>query len=706
MTRRIGERHPYAAAPLLATAALALLLAGANAGLAWADELPANEPAKQQTPQVEALPQDAESNASANTTSTPDASAKNGTEAAGAAASASASSAATSNGANTVSEQAQSTNNRQNVNTGSSSNASKAPAQPVYDYLQSKSSPHLTYTKDGKPCKTYGWAHVNGSWYWFNNSPYASENCWRYVNGSWYHFDAAGVMQTGTYATSDGSLWHSNSSGAMITGNNGWVRSEGHWYWVAPNGKLSTGWKWSNGWYWLDKKTGAMATGWEKVGGSWYLMNGSGKMLTGWQWRGAWFYLNGSGSLHTGWLWDNGWYWIDENSGMATSWVNDNGTWYHCAKSGIMQSNAWVLDEKGLWHWAGGNGAMQSGWVYYKSIWYYLDPKDARHPTVTGTKSIAGKDYQFNSDGAMNANKWVVVNAKTGKARYASASGALTANAIIKNKSIVLTNEKGTPLSGWTKIDGRQFYATPDSGKAATGWLKIKDTWYYFNNQGAMQTGWVYTGGAWYLLGNNGAMRTGWQKVSGTWYYLDKQSGAMHTGWLKDGGTWYYLYGSGAMATGWVYVGGAYYYLNSSGAWDPNADPMYRKAQGYSSNTNWLILCDTTRNQVCIYWGSKGNWKLQKNWTCTTGAWDTPTVLGQYTVGAKGYVFGSGFSCYYYTQFCGNYLFHSVTYYQNTFNIMDGRLGMNLSHGCVRLQIDNAKWIYDNIPSGTKVVTF
>ena len=195
MTRRIGERHPYAAAPLLATAALALLLAGANAGLAWADELPANEPAKQQTPQVEAFPQDAGSNASANTTSTPDASAKNGTEAADAAASASASSAATSNGANTVSEQAQSTNNRQNVNTGSSSNASKAPAQPVYDYLQSKTSPHLTYTKDGKPCKTYGWAHVNGSWYWFNNSPYASENCWRYVNGSWYHFDAAGVMQ-------------------------------------------------------------------------------------------------------------------------------------------------------------------------------------------------------------------------------------------------------------------------------------------------------------------------------------------------------------------------------------------------------------------------------------------------------------------------------------------------------------------------------
>ena len=33
---------------------------------------------------------------------------------------------------------------------------------------------------------------------------------------------------------------------------------------------------------------------------------------------------------------------------------------------------------------------------------------------------------------------------------------------------------------------------------------------------------------------------------------------------------------------------------------------------------------------------------------------------------------------------------------------MDGRVGIPLSHGCVRLQIDNAKWIYDNIPRGTK----
>lgn len=38
--------------------------------------------------------------------------------------------------------------------------------------------------------------------------------------------------------------------------------------------------------------------------------------------------------------------------------------------------------------------------------------------------------------------------------------------------------------------------------------------------------------------------------------------------------------------------------------------------------------------------------------------------------------------------------------------VKDGRLGMRLSHGCVRLAIENAKWIYDNIPSGTTVIIY
>lgn len=135
---------------------------------------------------------------------------------------------------------------------------------------------------------------------------------------------------------------------------------------------------------------------------------------------------------------------------------------------------------------------------------------------------------------------------------------------------------------------------------------------------------------------------------------------------------------------------------------------MVWKAQGYYSSTNWLILADTTNNKVAVFSGSRGSWTIQKFWGCTSGAFSTPTKTGEFTVGSKGYSFGEehGYSCYYWTQFYGAYLFHSVKYYANTRNIVDGRLGVNASAGCLRLQIDNAKWIYDNIPRGTKVIVY
>ena len=35
--------------------------------------------------------------------------------------------------------------------------------------------------------------------------------------------------------------------------------------------------------------------------------------------------------------------------------------------------------------------------------------------------------------------------------------------------------------------------------------------------------------------------------------------------------------------------------------------------------------------------------------------------------------------------------------------VVTRRVGIPLSHGCVRLEIQNAKWIYDNVSSGTTV---
>lgn len=136
---------------------------------------------------------------------------------------------------------------------------------------------------------------------------------------------------------------------------------------------------------------------------------------------------------------------------------------------------------------------------------------------------------------------------------------------------------------------------------------------------------------------------------------------------------------------------------------------MSKKANGYSSSTKYLILVNSKSHKVGIYKGSKGNWSEVKYWTCTTGAAGTPTKKGTFTVGIKGTHFGEshGYTCWYYTQFSGNYLFHSVLYYPNSkTKIKSGVLGVSASHGCVRLAKNNAKWIYDNIPRGTKVVSY
>lgn len=135
---------------------------------------------------------------------------------------------------------------------------------------------------------------------------------------------------------------------------------------------------------------------------------------------------------------------------------------------------------------------------------------------------------------------------------------------------------------------------------------------------------------------------------------------------------------------------------------------MYKRAQGYSSPTDWLILLDNDECWVGVFRYEGGRWLMERYFRCSNGKSSTPTVRGTYYVGAKGYTFGSdqGHACYWYTQFYGDYLFHSTLYQPYSFYHLDSRLGMHLSNGCVRLHIDNAKYIYDYVPYNTKIVSY
>jgi len=100
---------------------------------------------------------------------------------------------------------------------------------------------------------------------------------------------------------------------------------------------------------------------------------------------------------------------------------------------------------------------------------------------------------------------------------------------------------------------------------------------------------------------------------------------------------------------------------------------------------------------------------LVKEWMASTGK-DGSTPLGHFKIQNRGKWFYSekyqqGAMWWVSFKDWGVYLFHSVPMDRNR-NVLEeeaDKLGTPASHGCVRLETDNAKWIYDNIPAGTPV---
>ena len=121
---------------------------------------------------------------------------------------------------------------------------------------------------------------------------------------------------------------------------------------------------------------------------------------------------------------------------------------------------------------------------------------------------------------------------------------------------------------------------------------------------------------------------------------------------------------------------------------------------GFTSGTSYLILVSRSRHEVGVFRGSFNNWNCIKFWSCVTGAPSTPTITGEYrTTGFKRTNLSTDTRARWCTQINGGYFFHSIL-------ASNSELGNSQSHGCIRLAVENAKWIYDNIWQGTKVYIY
>ena len=434
-----------------------------------------------------------------------------------------------------------------------------------------------------------------------------------------------------------------------------------------------------------DAATAAVKSGWQQIAANtwiYYDQNGNRDYTkTGMQTIGdKVYYLDENGVAQSGTFLaaDGKEYVFDAEKGTATLKISDGWN-----------------EIDGKWYWYQ-NGKPYKGWLQRFSGWYYL--KEDGTMTI-GWYEVKGVRYYFDENGTM-VTGWVQDGENW---YYMSASGAMQTGWYVVNGKWYYSNAAGTMQTGWVN-DGKHWYYMNADGVMQTDWVQTHTGWYYLGNSGVMQTGWYVVRGHWYYSNAAGTMQTGWVNDGKNWYYTDS-NGAMQTGWLRNGGGWYYLKSSGAMATGWNRVGSYKYYFNGSGAMLQDLDSVLGRQSSY------YITVNRRTCQVMVYAKSEtGRYDIPvKTFACSVGLPATPTPTGTYNTLAQyrwHTLMGPSYGQYC-TRIVGGVLFHSVAGNSMTVKNLNAAnynmLGQPASHGCVRLCVRDAKWIYDNCAVGTTV---
>ena len=205
-----------------------------------------------------------------------------------------------------------------------------------------------------------------------------------------------------------------------------------------------------------------------------------------------------------------------------------------------------------------------------------------------------------------------------------------------------------TYAKGWNETeDGWVYLMSDNQDSFCEGWLKLGDTWYWFDpathlmatgvvecngcmyrfvdsgvREGAMTVGWSYDSEAslWYYARPSGVLECGWLEIGDIWYYFDEGTCAMQTGWLElDGAAYYFDESSGAMATGWHWLDGTWYSLRPTGVlergWLLEGDTWYWLDRETGAMANGPCEIDGTP------YGFYSSGAMASGWFFFDGAW-------------------------------------------------------------------------------------
>ena len=336
-----------------------------------------------------------------------------------------------------------------------------------------------------------GWAEEDGTWVYYNRDGERATDSWKKSGNNWYYLDSDGEMAIDQLIEDGDNYYYVDINGVMAS--NQWVAIENedagddnepehYWYYFQANGKALT-----NG----DNSNIALKT----INGKKYAFDEEGKMLYGWVAEdNAERIDNTDGDGFK----EGDYYFGGEDDGaMTTGWLQMDIT-YDEATNDYEIAPVFNEDED------------QSRWFYFQSNGKKVKAKDG---DVQKSKTINGKKYEFDVNGAMTA-EWSLDVEKASKDGVRSGNSSSSTNSVAAKYA-----------QEW-----RYFSSVEDGARVSKGWFKVvaaeylnydkynddEDAWYYADGSGNLYAGEFKTiKGKKYAFRNDGRMVNGLKFIKG-----------------------------------------------------------------------------------------------------------------------------------------------------------------------------------------------
>ncbi|MBM6815500.1 L,D-transpeptidase, partial [Olsenella uli] len=354
-------------------------------------------------------------------------------------------------------------------------------------------------------------------------------------------------------------------------------------------------------------------------------------------------------------------------------------------------------------------------------------------------------------DGSEGSGNWAHYTTDAGyvlRGSKAMANGYLLADndgkiaTVAGESGFVISSKFGNGLQRYflKKIDGVYYAQTGHIDYGGSHYYGLKDVGYVLRGK-------LRYGNGMLLADNDGVLA--WTEG---WLVTDKYDGSMqryridgapgdglmgaHIGFFTLSGNDYYGRDNEGYVVRGLYIApsGNVYYGNNDGVLgdvpvSQVALNLWARIKDVYSATQYLIAVDCENCHTVVFQGSAGNWKPIFDWLCGVGLpqynGGQGTIRGTYTIGGDGAYcnwssdpdyseYGNPYDYQtryfakddikWYTNFCLDLGFHSTIGWDGGYSDPN-QIGKKISHGCIRLLEENAKWIYFNASYGTTVVT-